>query len=396
MATLKDVARTAGVSVMSVSNVLNGTGRFSATMRERVLQAAEEVGYAGPDPAAASLRRGRTGTVGVVLPLPLETAFADPAATAFLEGVAREFQRRRTTMTLLALPPAVGPLARHATAPVQQVADAPLAALEKAVIDAALLYSVEEDHPGLDILVKRELPVLAVDSPGHDTGRDRFGGAWAGFVTVDDFGGARRAARHLIGLGHRRAVILVDRLAVQPRLGPATWPQALATTSAILRRRLLGYRDAWAEAGLPFTDLTVIECGRNDIAAIRTAVHTLLTAPGPRPTALLAVSDTLALGACAAVRDYGLAVPGDLAVIGYDDIPAAATAVVPLTTVHQPTVEKGESAARRLLDHTDHHFEHRSDHRSDHGASTVPPAPVAGAAPPEPPTRLVIRASTPA
>ncbi|AXG80311.1 LacI family DNA-binding transcriptional regulator [Streptomyces paludis] len=383
MATLKDVARVAGVSVMSVSNVLNGTGRFSPEMRERVHRAAERVGYAGPDPAAASLRRKRTGTLGVVLPLPLEMAFADPAATAFLQGVSREFHRRETGLTLLALPHAAGPLERHAAAPAERVARAPLAALERAVIDAALLYSVEEDHPGLDILARRALPVLAVDSPGPDNGLAHFGAAWGGFVTVDDHGGALAAARHLTALGHRRAVILVDRLTAQPRLGPVGWPEALATTSAVVRRRLTGYRDAWTEAGLPLGDLGVVECGSVDADAGHTACHQVLSGPGPRPTALLAVADTLAIGASRAARAYGLTLPGQLSVVGYDDIPAAATEPLPLTTVHQPTVEKGETAARLLLDRT-------------HPAPAGPGA--AATATDEPcrrelPTRLVVRAS---
>ncbi|MFB7529493.1 LacI family DNA-binding transcriptional regulator [Streptomyces sp. NPDC056178] len=377
MATLKDVARAAGVSVMTVSNVFNGTGRFSAQVRDRVREAAEQVGYAGPDPAAASLRRGRTGTIGVVLPLPLETAFADPAMTAFLQGVARAFHRHGTGMTLLALPPAVGPLGRDAETPLEQVARAPLAALEKAVIDAALLYSVEEDHPGLAVLAKRGLPVLAVDSPGHESGAARFGAAWAGFVTVDDRAGAYAAARHLTGLGHRRAVILVDRLAAQPRIGPLSWTRAMAdVTSAVVRQRLTGYRDAWTEGGLPPEDLGVVECGTNDPAAARRAVRGLLSRHGPRPTAVLAVSDSLALGACHAAHEHGLSVPHDLSVLGYDDSPAAATASVPLTTVHQPTDGKGEAAARLLLERT--------------GRRSATPVAVAL----ELPTRLVVRSST--
>ncbi|MEV0848561.1 LacI family DNA-binding transcriptional regulator [Streptomyces sp. NPDC049954] len=375
MATLKDVARAAGVSVMSVSNVLNGTGRYSAGMSERVLRAVEEVGYAGPDPAAASLRRGRTGTLGVVLPTALENAFGEPDTARFLQGVARTFQRRATTMTLLALPPSAGPLRREDAEPRERVARGPLAALERAVIDAVLLYSVEEDHPGLDVVARRALPVLAVDSPGPEVGAERFGGAWAGFLTVDDHGGALAAARHLVERGHRRAAVLVDRLLLQPRLGPVPWDRALATTSAIVRARLAGYRDAWTGAGLPLDDLLVVECGTHDPAAGRAAVEELLTAPGGAPDAVLALSDSLAHGAVEGALAAGLRVPEDLAVVGYDDSGDAARAPVPLTTVHQPSGLKGETAAALLLDH----------------AAAAP-----GEAPPvrQLPTRLVVRAST--
>ncbi|AXI80842.1 LacI family DNA-binding transcriptional regulator [Peterkaempfera bronchialis] len=366
---------------MTVSNVFNGTGRVSAAVRTRVLETAEALGYAGPDPTAASLRRRRTGTLGVVLPMPLAAAFADPAATAFLRGAAEEFQRRELGMTLLALPPAVGPLPRTAAAPPHPVSPAPLAALERAVIDAALLYSVEVDHPGLAVLAKRGLPVAAADSPGHGTGLRIFGAAWSGFVTVDDRDGGHAAARHLIDLGHRRAVVLVDRLAVQPRHGTATWAEALATSSAILHERLSGYLTAWTDAGLPPGHLTVVECGDNTVAAGREATRPLLAAGSP-PTAVLAIGDLLALGACQAAEEAGLTIPGDLSVVGYDDIPAAAAADPPLTTVRQPSVDKGRHAARALLVHPD----------------VLPPGPV-GRAPAPPvrlslPVQLIVRHST--
>jgi DNA-binding LacI/PurR family transcriptional regulator len=373
MATLKDVARAAGVSAMTVSNVLNGTGRVSDVVRARVRRTAEQMGYAGPHPTAASLRRGSTGTVGVVLPLPLETAFGDPAITAFLQGVAHEFQPGETQMTVLALPSASGPIGRDAAAPHHQVGRGPLAALERAVIDAALLYSVEEDHPGLLTLARRGLPVLAVDSPGRAAGEKRFGAAWAGSVSVDDHGGAVHAARHITALGHRRAVVLVDRLATQPRHGTATWSQALATTSSVIAKRLAGYLEAWTAAGLPREALTVVEAGRNDAEAGRAAVRPLLTAARP-PTAVLAVGDLLALGACRAARDRGLAVPADLSVVGFDNSPESVVADPPLTTVHQPAVDKGVQAARALLDHL---------------AGCPSPA-----LPLSLPTRLVVRSST--
>ncbi|MGW1105854.1 substrate-binding domain-containing protein [Streptomyces sp. NPDC002540] len=147
-------------------------------------------------------------------------------------------------------------------------------------------------------------------------------------------------------------------------------------TSAVVRQRLTGYRDAWTEGGLSPEDLGVVECGTNDPAAARRAVRGLLSRHGPRPTAVLAVSDSLALGACHAAHEHGLSVPHDLSVLGYDDSPAAATASVPLTTVHQPTDGKGETAARLLLERI--------------GQRSATPA----AAALELPTRLVVRSST--
>ncbi|MDP9394760.1 MAG: LacI family DNA-binding transcriptional regulator [Actinomycetota bacterium] len=334
MATLRDVAEAAGVSVATVSNVFNGTGRMSPAVRLRVLDAAAGLGYAGPNAAAASLRRGSAGILGVVFGEGLRYSFDDPAASAFLAGVGDVSEDSDVGLTLLPLPPRSG-----GSGPARG-----LGALARAVIDGALVYSLEEDHPALSTLLARALPLVAVDGP-----TDVSGPPWAGLVLVSDRAAAQDAAEHVIGLGHRRAAVLVDRLTARPRVGAVGWDEARTATSSVMRERMLGYTDAWAAAGLPPEELTVNECGANTAAAGEDTMRELLRGPHP-PTAVLAISDVLAVGAARAARAAGLAVPAQLSVVGFDDGPVAALHDPPLTTVRQPLREKGRQAARMLLD----------------------------------------------
>jgi len=171
--------------------------------------------------------------------------------------------------------------------------------VQDAVVDAFCLCSMAADHPCVAAAQERGLPLVVIDEPRLD------GHA---FVGTDDRAGARLAAEHLLALGHRRFALL-----------------ALGSQ----RERLAGYRDALGAAGAGWEEVT-----RFEAAAV------------PRPTAVIAATDLLALGVLEAAREAGLRVPEDLSVIGFDDVPAAAWAR--LTTVRQPLVEKGEIAGRLL------------------------------------------------
>nr|WP_231126262.1 LacI family DNA-binding transcriptional regulator [Motilibacter aurantiacus] len=354
---MRDVAAAAGVSTATVSNVFNGTGRVSEAVRARVTETAAALGFAGPNPAAASLRRGRVGIIGIVLAENLGYALGDPAAGAFLTGVAAVGDAEDVGLTLLPAPPASpgapGPAARG------------LPTLERAVVDGAIVYSIEEDSPALPALVARGLPLVAVDSP-----RDATGAPWVAVVRVQDRGGAQAAAQHLLSLGHRRVAVLVDRLATAPARGRATWADARRAASSVIRERLAGYADAWRAAGLPLSSLEVHQAGANSAEAGAGATAALLAAPSP-VTGVLCVSDVLALGVVRAAQARSAEVPGALSVVGFDDSPLAAEAG--LTTVAQPLREKGEVAARALL--------------AALAGRPVDAAPVL-------PARLVVRAST--
>ncbi|MFD0690347.1 LacI family DNA-binding transcriptional regulator [Actinomadura fibrosa] len=330
MATLRDVAAAVGVSHTTVSNAYHRPEKLSGALRERILRTARELGYPGPNPLAAGLATRRAGAVGVLFTEALSYAFTDPAAVLFLQGVAGTSELADVGLTLIPAPPESPSAGEWASD-----------AVRRAVVDGFLAYSLSDDHPGVVAARARGLPLVVVDEPEPRPGDG------VPFVYVDDRDGARQAAAHLAGLGHRRVAVLADRLAADGRSGPADGARLGAVTYAVVRHRLAGYLDALPAGSRP----PVVECGGNSAELGRAAALGLLAGPPEeRPTAILAITDRLAEGALAAARELGVAVPGELSVVGFDDLPPAAAAVPPLTTVRQPLVRKGEVAARMLLD----------------------------------------------
>jgi DNA-binding LacI/PurR family transcriptional regulator len=315
--TLDTVAERASVSRMTVSNAYNHPDQLSSATRAKVLQAAAEVGYGGPDPAGRSLRRGRSGTVGVLLTERLPYAFADPGMVAFLHGVASELAD--AGQALLLLPAEGNP--EHAQ-------------VRNAIVDAFILCSLAADEPAVAEVLARRLPVVTAGSP-HLPG--------APLVGIDNARAAAEVARHLLGLGHRRFGVLTVRGRPEGSLAPG--PNRPAQ-----RARVQGFQQALADAGLPPEALTVVEAQTHDRAGGAGAVRPVLRWPASRrPTALFATTDVLALGVIEAAAAVGVAVPGQLSVVGFDDIAGAAAASPPLTTVAQSLFDQGRAAARLAL-----------------------------------------------
>jgi len=318
-ATMTTVARELGVSPSTVSNAYNRPDQLSAALRDRILATAARLGYAGPDPVARTLRHGRTGAIGLVYDEALSFSFTDPAAVLCLRGVAAECERAAAGLTLV---PRLG-------------AGAPDLA-GTALVDGFVLYCLPEGDDRLARIRARGLPAVAVDSPAPP------------LVGVDDRGGARALAAHVLALGHRRIAVVATRLAADGAEGTADAARQAAIPYRGTRERLVGYRDAVIAAGLDWSAVRVEERVPYGREAGRRAARDLLA--GDPPTAVLAMSDELALGVLDAAATAGLAVPGDLTVVGFDDTPAAAEARKPLTTVAQPHLDKGATAARLLLD----------------------------------------------
>ena len=311
------VARTLGVSPSTVSNAYNRPDQLSPALRERVLQTAAELGYAGPDPVARSLRRGRAGAVGVVFHDRLAHAFDDPAAVLFLQGLTEG-----TDASGLAVVLVPGVASKDA-------------AVRNAAVDGLILHGLLDDDPVLTATVERRLPTVVVDTPVV-SGLD--------FVGIDDAAGAASAVRHLLDLGHRRIGILSFLLG--PRDAAAIdHPNLAAVGDTVARRRLEGCAQALAERGLGWEDAPVAQCVASNTESGREAALALL-AHDPSVTALFAFSDPLAIGAKAAATELGLAVPGDLSLVGFDDTAPAGEG---LTSVHQPQRDKGRLAAERLV-----------------------------------------------
>jgi DNA-binding LacI/PurR family transcriptional regulator len=322
------VARAAGVSPSTVSNVYNRPEVVSQQLRERVLRAATELGYAGADPAARSLRSGRTGAIGVVLRERLAYSFDDPAAVRFLQGVSDAADPLQLALVIVPAYP--------------EQAGAYSSAIGRAAVDGLLLYSLVADDPLVTASLGRRLPMVVIDSPapGDLALTDR-----CGFVGIDERAAAEGAVGHLMELGHRRLGVLSLRVSAGSHQGPAGEAAQAGATASVARGRLDGARSAAETAGLDWPAVAVEQCQISDVESGRAGAHAVLDrAPGT--TAIFALSDPLALGARLAAGERGLGVPGDLSIVGFDD---SAPAGEGLTTVHQPLREKGRAGAELLL-----------------------------------------------
>ena len=322
--TLQDLAGTLGVSKTTVSNAFSRPDQLSPELRERVMEAARAAGYAGPNPVARMLRTGRAGALGLILPESLPFALDDPTTSELIRGIADACEERRLGLLIV-------PGATRARDP-RTITDV--------AVDGFIAYSLPWETPALQHVLARGEPVVIVDEP-------RIPGVAT--VGVDDFAGAQLAAGHLVGLGHRRLGIVTSPFKPDGYTGRGDAARIASSTFDVATRRLQGYRAALADAGLAVGDVPLYECALSDEELGRQAGRDLLERT-PRPTAILAMSDRLALGVLAAARELGVAVPAELSVVGFDDIPGAATSRPSLTTVRQPLRLKGYAAARYLLD----------------------------------------------
>jgi DNA-binding LacI/PurR family transcriptional regulator len=326
--TLADVAAHLGVSRTTVSNAYNRPDQLSSALRERVLAAAGELGYAGPDPMARSLRRGRAGSLGFVFDHELRYVFTDPAALLFLSGVAAGCEENGTGLALIPqLPEGAAEVARSA------------------LVDGYVMFCTPEDDERLEAVKGRGLPYTLVDYSHHVEGPR---------VNIDDRGGARAAAQHLVDLGHRRFGLVLpyrDGAPTADRAEELSDPDRPTTRKRwrcfIRHERLLGWRDAIAGAGIDWSTVPVGSAAEsNEDTGYRSAA--MLLDRADRPTAIICLSDVLAFGVIRAAAERGIRIPQDLSVVGYDDVPEAASAA--LTTVYQDHAAKGEEAVRLLTE----------------------------------------------
>jgi DNA-binding LacI/PurR family transcriptional regulator len=347
--TLQTIADKLGVSRTTVSNAFGKPDQLTPRLRTKILKMAEELGYCGPDPAARSLRTGKSGAYGLLLNENLSYTVSDPAAVQLLQGIAEAFDERYAG--LLVLP---SPADRSSG----------IDAIRNAVLDGFLIYSLADDDPRLPTVLARHVPTVVIEEPSLPNV------AMVTLDELDDRSAARMIAEHVIALGHRKLAALSFPLAEDEWsgfVGPERMQQA---TIRLTRDRLAGFADAAQAAGIDWAGIPVFETRINTVAEGNRGAGLLLDS-ADRPTAILVVSDQLAIGAIQAARARGLRVPRDLSITGYDDIPEAERAEPPLTTIRQPLREKGALAARLLLD----------------GWERLPPSYTL-------PTDLVVRAST--
>lgn len=318
---LKTVASAVGVSVSTVSNAYNKPEHLSAALRERIFEAARQLGYAGPDAAARSLRGGRTGAIGVLSTTQLPYAFTDPYCTVFLAGLAEVLEQYQTSMLVMPLVSRASPAAAQVQASVE--------AVRNAVVDGIVIDGIDDRHPALEVVAQRGLPcVRSTDDPA-----DRC-------VLIDDRAAASEIGARLAAFGHRDVAVIAAS-AHEPGTTEDVVDDGMLYSYA--RRRLAGFRDGLG----PEARVSVVAAGPNRAEDGRAAALRVMHRE-PRPTAIAATSDVLALGALDALRHLGLEPGVDVSVTGFDDIEAAATAG--LTTVRQPIREKGRLMGRMLLD----------------------------------------------
>ena len=323
--TLQTVAAAVGVSRSTVSNAYSRPDQLSPELRQRILDAARRVGYAGPNPTARSLRRGRAGALGVLFTSSLPYAFTDPYAVQFLRGLAESVQGQETG--LLLVPQSLDD---------EQTA---VSAVDNAAVDGFCVFCLPDWHPSWAAIQARGLPVVSAQRRPTD-------GPEALFVGIDEAAATRSAGRHLAALGHRRVAIIGDHLAAGP-----TRPVSLRTPDDVgyygSRERLRGYYDTVREAGIDWAGVITVSTEVNTKASGTAAAAYLLDQPRP-PTAVVAFSDILALGVLDALAARGLRPGDDVSVIGFDDIPEAAHAS--LTTIRQPAADRGRLSGQLLLD----------------------------------------------
>ncbi|MFC0529574.1 LacI family DNA-binding transcriptional regulator [Phytohabitans kaempferiae] len=321
--TLQTVADQVGVSRSTVSNAYSRPDQLSPELREKIFDAARELGYSGPNPTARSLRRGRAGAIGVLFTTALSSAFTDPYAVQFLRGLAEIAEDNRTGLLLV---------------PLRDDDDGALEAVRNAAVDGFVVYCVPGWYQAMEAAWARGLPVVNSDRSG------------ALYVGIDEVAASRAAGEHLMRLGHRRVAIIADYISPDRGTGEVIIKAPEELGSYVSRERLTGYRDAFAAAGLDWSHVTTISAAGNSREhGAAAAAYALDRAP--RPTAVVATTDLLALGVLDALATRELRPGRDVSVIGFDDIPDAAQAH--MTTVRQPALDRGRIAGRLLLDPPD-------------------------------------------
>lgn len=303
--TIRDVARVAGVSQSTVSRALNASGYVSDRTRRKVLETARALGFR-PNFLARSLKRKATRTLGLVIP-----DITNPFFPAIVRGVEDTAVRAGYSVVLT-----------NTDNEPERERNA-LAQLREKWVDGLIVVPQADAAPHLRALAAAGVPLVVIDRIPAGLDVDA--------VRSDNLRGAYLAVRHLLALGHRRIAHI---------RGPES--------SSTGRERQQGYRQALEEAGVPCDPALVVDGDFRFKGGLRAA--SLLLDRRSRPTAIFAANDLMAMGALHAAAAAGIAVPAELAVVGFDDIMPAALVSPPLTTVAQATYRLGARAAELLID----------------------------------------------
>ena len=306
--TLEDIARQAGVSRSTVSRVVNNQPNVSPQVRKNVLKTIRNTGY-HPNAAARSLASQRSWMLGLVLPRNTSSFFTDPYFPHLTQGIAYACNNHNYTLSLFLVgneedEKKISPRISR-----------------RGLLDGILVQSGQEGDKMLDQLTRSSVPVVVLGRPFEVDG--------VSYIDVDNINAAKKATQHLISLGYQRIGMITG-----------------AKTSTVSQDRREGFLKAFADIG-NVPDLSLIAEGDFSENSGYLAMQRLLPL---KPEAVFAQSDIMAVGAARAVEEAGLKVPGDVALVGFDDIPVASLTKIKLTTVRQPITRFGIKAVELLID----------------------------------------------
>ena len=321
MPTLDDVAKKAGVSRGTVSNVFNRPDAVRTALRERVEEAARLLGYGGPDPKGRLLKEGKFNAIGFMPPgaYAIADVVRSPYGRELLLGAAQACDAAGATLSL-----------------VNGTDETRTASIREALVDGFILGNVI-DIELVASAKRRRLPFVILES---DAGPE------INSIRIDGRSGAIAAARHLLDLGHRRfAILSIRRAAGAPIVHmPGESGRDLMTGFALDHERLAGFRDALAEAGLSIDDMPIIETTPGDPDAGAAVFDNC-----PEATAIMTMSDWQAITVLDEAVRRGIDVPGHVSVLGFDGTAEAARTSPPLTTVAHDIAGKARLAAEMVL-----------------------------------------------
>ncbi len=326
---LADIAKAAGVSHGTASNVFARPEIVREEVRERVKAAAEAMGYAGPDPKGRLLRAGKVNAIGVATAEPLSYFFDDPFARVMMASISQACDATGAGISLVS------------AANNEQLAWN----IQSALVDGFIVFCIEGGSRAVELARERKLPFVALDLDSEDETVSAIG--------IDNIAGAGLAARHLAELGHRRFAVLALESA-DAGFGPVTQEQVEASALySGTRDRMRGYLAELSRFGIDVSQVPIYET-LNDEKTVRAGLEHIFALP-QRPTAILAMSDRMALDALDWLREHDITVPGDVSVVGFDGVPEGAVSKPPLTTVAQPIAEMGRLAVKAILEHDGSH-----------------------------------------
>lgn len=306
--TLEQIGKLAGVSRSTVSRVINNQASVKPEVRQRVRSVIKQTGYQ-PNLAARSLASQRSGIIGLVIPRIVQSLFTDPYFPHLMQGIAQGCNANDYLLSLFLF---------HTEDEEQKLYPR---VLQAGLIDGVIIASTFTNDRLISQLVENEMPFVTIGRPDH--------APQASFVDVDNVIGAYTAITHLMRLGYKRIATI-------------SGPQNMV--AGIDRQQ--GYLNALNDRGYSINPALIVEGDFTELGGY-SAMQRLLP---HRPDAVFIASDSMALGALRALREVGLSVPGNIAIVGFDDLPPATISDPPLTTVRQPIRQTGIQAVEILID----------------------------------------------